>query len=139
LVNISARGIVAADHIVTGGFVITGTTARRILIRGIGPGLAPQGVASPIGDPAVTLNHIGVGVIATNDNWQTPTTSVPSYPGVSGAEIAAAATATGAFALADGSKDAAILVTLAPGIYTAQVNGVAGATGPAMVEVYEVP
>ena len=139
LVNIAARGVVSAEHLVTGGFVITGSTSRRMLIRGIGPGLAAQGVASPITNPNVTLNHIGIGVIASNDDWQTPTTTSSSYPAASGAEIAAAATSTGAFALTAGSSDAAILVTLAPGIYTAQVNGVAGATGPAMVEVYEVP
>ncbi|MEO6002622.1 MAG: putative Ig domain-containing protein [Opitutus sp.] len=139
LVNISARGIVSAGHNVTGGFVITGTTAKKMLIRGIGPALAGQGVASPLSDPIVSLNHIGTGVIATNNNWQTPVTTSANYPAASAAEISAAAAVTGGFALTTGSADAAILVTLAPGIYSADVSGSGGATGAAMVEVYEVP
>jgi hypothetical protein len=46
---------------------------------------------------------------------------------------------TGAFAFAKGSQDAAILMVLPPGAYTAEVSGVNGATGVALVEVYEVP
>ena len=42
-------------------------------------------------------------------------------------------------ALTAGSKDAALLVTLEPGIYTAQVEGAAGTTGVALVEIYEAP
>jgi hypothetical protein len=45
----------------------------------------------------------------------------------------------GAFELTVGSSDAALLITLAPGTYTAQIAGVGGATGEAIVEVYEVP
>ena len=49
------------------------------------------------------------------------------------------ATAVGAFALDAGSKDAALLTTLAPGSYTVQVKGADGGTGEALVEIYEVP
>jgi hypothetical protein len=142
LVNISARGVVATtSQLVTGGFVITGTTPKRMLIRGIGPGLTAQNVTGALGDPVVTLNKIGTGagVIAQNNNWETPVTVDPTFPAATGAQISAAATATGAFSLAAGSTDAAILVTLAPGIYTAQVGGTGANTGAAMVEVYEVP
>jgi hypothetical protein len=52
---------------------------------------------------------------------------------------AAAATATGGFALTTGSADSAVLLTLAPGVYTAQVTGANGTTGIALVEAYEVP
>ncbi len=44
----------------------------------------------------------------------------------------------GAFALASGSRDGAILVTLPAGNYTANVSGVAGTTGTALVEIYVV-
>ena len=54
------------------------------------------------------------------------------------AEISAAASAVGAFALPDGSADSALLVTLAPGVYTAQVSGSGGGTGIGLVEVYTV-
>jgi hypothetical protein len=53
--------------------------------------------------------------------------------------LAAAFTATGAFPLPLASKDAALLVTLQPGAYTAQVSGIGGTTGVALVEVYEAP
>lgn len=139
LVNIAARGVVSTTQSVTGGFVITGSTAKQILIRGIGPGLTGQGVSSVLADPIVTLTKINLGEIARNDNWETPVADVSSYPPATAAQIAAAATATGAFTLTSGSADAAILVTLAPGIYTAQVSGSGGTTGAAMVEVYEVP
>ncbi|MEO7598016.1 MAG: putative Ig domain-containing protein [Opitutus sp.] len=139
LVNISARGIVNATQAVTGGFVITGSTPKQMLIRGIGPGLTAQGVASVLANPIVTLVKIGTGKIAENDNWQTPVTVTSAYPGASAAQISGAAVTTGAFALVAGSNDSAMLVTLAPGIYTASVSGSDSTPGAAMVEVYELP
>ncbi len=59
--------------------------------------------------------------------------------GVGGAALAAAFAQVGAFGLAADSRDAALLATLAPGNSTVQVSGVAGTTGVALVEVYEVP
>ena len=143
LVNLSARGTVSGSRLVTGGFVITGNTPRRVLVRGVGPGLAGQGVTNPLSNPVVKINHIIANatpqVIAENDDWQTPVTRSASYPAASAAEISAAATVTGAFAFGTGSLDAAVLVTLAPGIYTADVSGAGTTTGPGMVEIYEVP
>jgi hypothetical protein len=141
LVNISARGMVAGGQLVTGGFVISGTTPKRVLIRGIGPGLTGLQVPGALADSVVTLNKIGAGagVIARNDNWETPVTVDSTYPAATGAQISAAAVTTGAFSLASGSTDAAILLTLPPGVYTAQVGSATSATGAAMVEVYELP
>jgi hypothetical protein len=140
LANIAARGVVAtAGQTVSGGFVITGATARRMLIRGIGPGLTAQNVTGALTNPIVSLNKIGTGVIAQNDDWGTPTTVNTSYPAATAGEITAAAAAAGAFALTAGSADGAILITLSPGLYTAQVSGSGTLTGAAMVEVYEVP
>lgn len=68
--------------------------------------------------------------MSSNDNWG----AAPNA-----AQVAAAAAGVGAFALAADSKDAVLLVTLQPGSYTAQVSGVDGTTGLALVEVYEVP
>jgi hypothetical protein len=53
--------------------------------------------------------------------------------------VQTAATQTGAFALPAGSNDAAAVVTLAPGNYTVIVSSRSGATGLALVEVYQVP
>lgn len=142
LVNISGRGIVSPGNPVIGGFVIGGDTPRQMLIRGIGPGLTPQNVPDVLANPQLTLHRNQSGtttVVAQNDDWSTPVTVVAEHPGATAAAISAAGTTTGAFALGAGSTDAAILVTLPPGVYTAQVSGPDGASGATLVEVYEVP
>jgi hypothetical protein len=50
----------------------------------------------------------------------------------------AAATAVGAFSLGSGAKDAALLIALAPGAYTATVSGANNVTGAGMIEIYDV-
>ena len=111
---------------VTAGFVIGGSTARTVLIRAIGPTLGGFGVADTVADPQLAL-FSGQTERARNDNWG------------GGTALAAAFAQVGAFGLAADSRDAALLATLAPGNYTVQVSGVAGTTGVALVEVYEVP
>jgi hypothetical protein len=68
--------------------------------------------------------------LATNDNWSSATNA---------AAIAAAAASAGAFAFTAGSRDAAVLVELSAGSYTATVSGVGATTGTALVELYVVP
>ncbi len=127
LINISTRGqVLTGEGIMTGGFVIT-EQSRRVLIRGVGPGLAGLGVANTLADPVIRIFRSGSDdVVAQNDNWDDD------------AEIAAVADEVGAFALTTGSTDAALLVTLDPGVYTVQLSGAAGGTGVALVEVYQV-
>jgi len=72
----------------------------------------------------------GSSIIATNDNWSSAANAV---------EIAAVSASAGAFAFAAGSKDAALVVTLPAGAYSASVSGVGGTTGTALVEIYVVP
>lgn len=125
LVNLSARAEVGAgENVLIAGFTIAGNLPRRMLVRAVGPGLGAFGVPGVLGDPKLELFRDGVRV-AENDNWDAP--------------LAPTAAAAGAFALASGSRDAALLVTLLPGGYTAQVSGVGGVTGVALVEIYEVP
>jgi hypothetical protein len=68
--------------------------------------------------------------VATNTGWSTGSNSTA---------VASATTAAGAFPLPQGSADSALVVTLAPGSYTAVVSGVGTSTGIALVEVYVVP
>jgi uncharacterized delta-60 repeat protein len=136
LANLATRGRIAApgDSVVA-GIVITGTTPKQILIRAIGPGLASFGVAGALADPTLTVtgtSSSGADFFATNDDWDT--TRRP----ISAGNIADAALSVGAFSLPYLSKDACLLLTLAPGNYTAQVTGKNSATGIALVEVYEV-
>jgi autotransporter-associated beta strand protein len=129
LVNISGRAKVGTgEDILVAGFVLSGQGVRTVLIRGVGPGLASQGLTGLLADPQLTLFDSLGQVLAGNDDW-----------GSAGdvAQLAAAAQRTGAFALSTASKDAALLVALPAGAYTAQITGVDQSTGIALVEVYE--
>lgn len=129
LTNISTRGVVEpGEGVLTAGFVITGNTAKRVLVRAAGPALIEFGVTDTLVDPRLRVQQ-GDRVVGENDDWQ----------GSNAAEITAAGTATGAFAFTPGSRDAAVVLLLPPGPYTAMVTGANGATGVALVEVYEVP
>jgi DNA/RNA endonuclease G (NUC1) len=139
LVNVSMRGPSApGDSVLIAGFVVTGNSPKRILIRGAGPALAAYGVTGTLADPFLRVYSSGT-VVAQNDNWETPSAVTTGQSTASAADLAAAAVQTGAFALTAGSKDAALMVTLAPGAYTVQVSGAGATTGIALVEVYEIP
>jgi hypothetical protein len=128
LSNISTSAPVGAVSLVA-GFYISGTTSETLLIRGVGPGLAQFNVANPLPNVMLTVYDSKQNVVATNNGWS----------GTSQAQLAATFTQVGAFGLTPGSLDAAVLVTLPQGGYTATVTGGGGATGTAMVEIYEVP
>jgi hypothetical protein len=130
VVNLSARGSVATgDDILIIGFVIEGSVPKKILVRGLGPALAGAGVAGALENPKLQLYRNGIKV-NENDDWSVGSDAV---------EIAAAASAVGAYGISSGSKDSALLVYLAPGVYSAHVSGVNNTSGIALVEVYEVP
>jgi hypothetical protein len=117
-------------NILIGGFVVNGAVSRRMLIRGVGPTLANFGVPGVLSDPQLTLIEQSSGrTIKTNDDWAS---------GEDAAIIAQASQATGAFPLANGSKDAAMIVMLPPGAYTVQLSGVNNVTGVGILEVYDV-
>ena len=128
LISIASRGTVTpGDGALIGGFVVTGNSPKTLLIRGIGPALTAFGVAGALADPSLTI-YQDSKVITTNEGW------------ANSAAIAAAAIQTGAFALPSGSKDAAVLLTLSPGAYSAQIKSAKNASsGVALIEIYEVP
>jgi hypothetical protein len=131
LTNVSARTNVGAGaDILIAGFTFTGTGKRPFLIRAVGPSLGAFGVAGVLANPKLEVYRQNGAMLAENDDWGRATNV---------AEIRAAATSVGAFALTTGSLDAVMLVELDPGGYTAQVSGVGGSTGVALVEVYAVP
>jgi hypothetical protein len=99
------------------------------LVRAIGPGLTQFGVRGVLADPRLTL-FSGSTVLAANDQW---------YEAPNAVALAAAAQQVGAFRLRAETADAGLLLTLPAGSYTAQVSGGEGASGTALVEVYEVP
>ncbi len=124
LTNLSAlyRSGIGAEAL-SAGFNITGTGTKRLLIRGVGPTL---GRAPFLTDPKIEVFVAGSSSkFAENDNWD------PA--------LASTFTSVGAFALTPGSKDAALIATLAPGTYSVRVTGADGGTGDALIEVYELP
>jgi hypothetical protein len=124
LVNVSVLKQIGAGFTV--GFVIGGDSAKTILVRAVGPGLAALGVTGFVPDPKLTL-YSGPTATAENDNWA----GTPA--------LTAAFTSVGAFALPATSLDAALRTTLSPGSYSVQVAAIGSATGLVLVEVYEVP
>jgi hypothetical protein len=135
LTNISTRGRVeTADNVMIGGFIIEGDTSKRVLVRAIGPSLADFGVSGPLADPMVQL-FSGQTAIAENNDWQVSLPLCQQSGHTCG--DAAAIGATGS--APSHPLEAAILITLPPGPYTAIVSGVGGTTGVGLVEVFEVP
>jgi hypothetical protein len=129
LANVSARNEVGTgENILIAGFVVTGDDPKNMLIRGVGPGLEPFIGGGFLVDPLLKVfrsEGTTSTLVATNDNWSK--------------SLDGSFQVTGAFSLPDNSRDAAMVLTLAPGVYTAQVSGADGGTGQAIVEIYELP
>lgn len=129
IVNVSTRSQAGTgDASLIAGFNVSGTVPKRVLVRGIGPGLVQFGVAGALARPQLEIFQRDT-VLARNSGWGSA--DAPS--------IAAAAAQVGAFALVAGSSDAALLVNLLPGSYTVHLSGLAGTSGNALIEIYEVP
>ena len=132
LINVSSRELVGTGgSIAIAGFVVEGSAGltKQVLIRGIGPGLSQFGVGGVLAQPTIALINATSSVVASNTGWST---------GSQASQIATVASQVGAFALAQGSADSALLATVAPGAYTVQLSGVGSSTGIGLVEVYEV-
>ncbi len=130
LINLSSLTQIDAGANLAVGFVLKGVTSRTVLVRGIGPSLGTIfGIGGVMSDPKLELfNNDTSAKITENDNWG------------GDAQLMDAAASVGAFALADtATKDAVLLVTLAPGAYSARVSGIGSSAGTAIVEVYELP
>jgi len=120
LLNISTRlRVGAGENVLIGGFIITGTDPKKVMIRGIGPSLA-QFFNGTLDDPTLQLFQ-GNTALASNNDWR---------------EAEAEVAATGIPPSHD--KESAIVRTLAPGSYTAILGGNGGSTGIGVVEVYDL-
>ena len=129
LVNLSVRGVTLPGAPLIVGFATGGSAVKSVLLRAVGPSISrpPFNVAGALPDPNLQLSRVNTA-LAQNNDW--------GQPAAGAAALAAAATATGAFALAPGSADAALLAPLPAGVYTAQVGG---GQGIVLAELYGVP
>jgi len=122
LTNISTRASVQTGSSVTiGGFIVTGTDSKQVVVRGLGPTLTQFGVSGVLADPFVSLFDGAGNVLWNNDNWKDTQQ--------------AAIQATGLAPPND--LESAILRILPPGNYTAVLSGKNGTTGVGLVEVYD--
>ncbi len=112
--NFSGRApLLAGDGVLIGGFVIQGDHSMRLLLRGIGPGLLGYGIETAAMNPRLDL-YAGPDFVSGNDDWSATTENRDA--------VEAANAAAGAFALGEGSADAAMVVELNPGLYTVIVR-----------------
>jgi K319-like protein len=123
LANLSTRVQVGTGgEVAIAGFIVTGTTAKQVVVRALGPSLAGVGVQGATSDPLLELYDASGNLLMNNNDWQQ----------------------TQAQALRDANLapsndlEAAILATLAPGAYTAIMRGNGNTTGIGLVEVYDL-
>jgi hypothetical protein len=123
--NISTRlDVLTGENVLIGGFIIHGGEAKTVLLRAIGPS---TGLGNALADPSIEL-HFPDGSVVANDNWKINASTGQSQE----ADIRSTTIAP------PNDSESAILQTLLPGSYTAVVKGKNGATGVALVEVYDL-
>jgi hypothetical protein len=121
LANISTRMLVeAGDNVLIGGFIVTGTQPKKIIVRGIGPSLSVEG---KLADPTLELHDGSGALIEANDNWG---------DAANRQEIIDSKIPPG------NALESAILRTVLPGAYTAILRGANNGTGVGVVEVYDL-
>jgi hypothetical protein len=126
LTNISTRlRVDVGDRIGISGFIIRGTVAKSVVLRGIGPSLVNAGVpaASVLADPFLEVHAPNGDFITSNDNWK----NSPQRSQIEGT----------VFQPTD-DREAVIVATLPPGAYTVEMGGVARTAGIGLIEVYDV-
>ena len=132
MMSLSTRiKLAAAGDTLTFGFSLIGSQKATLLVRGIGPDLAAFNVPDTISAPRLEIRKAGEPpLLAVNEGWDLAPSNGPA--------IAAAAAANGAFPIVLGSADAAVLIELNPGNYTATFKGINGTTGEILAEAYDI-
>lgn len=120
LINVSTRADVKnGEDVMIGGFIITGSVDKRLVLRGIGPSLGVAGLTGLLSDPILELYDSSGSLVESNDDRQVlagiPNPLLPAYP-----------------------KESFLTAILPPGRYTAILHGVGSATGLALVELYDL-
>jgi acid phosphatase len=122
LANVSGRSQIGLnDNVMISGFIITGSSQKRVIVRGLGPSLSEAGVQGALANPALEL-HGPDGVTITNDDWQSSQATEIEATGLAPSD----------------SLESAIVADLVPGAYTAILRGAEGGVGVGLVEVYDL-
>ncbi len=119
LLNASTRlRAQTGDNVPIGGFIISGTEPKKVLLRAIGPSLP---ITGKLADPILDVRDVSGALIARDDNWNSHRAVV-----------------LGTGAPPDDEHESAVVTTLQPGSYTAILRGVGNSTGVALVELYDL-
>jgi len=122
--NVSTRGLVSGgDNVLIGGFIVTGTDPKSVVLRALGPSLSGMGLSAVLADPVLSVYNSSGTLIAINDNWQDdPIHSVVEANGLAPAN----------------PSEAAVARSLPPGAYTVVVSGKDATAGIGLVELYDI-
>jgi phospholipase/lecithinase/hemolysin len=122
--NLATRVFVdTGERVAIAGFIVTGDVAKKVLIRGMGPSLSANGVPTPLANPTLTLFDSSGNVMMTNDDWM----SSPDAAEIMNSGLAPT-----------NGRESAMIATLGPGQYTAQLAGKDGGTGNGVIEIYDM-
>ncbi len=121
LLNISTRmRVQTGDRVLIGGFIITGTGPKTLIVRGIGPSLP---VAGALADPVIEVHGPSGELLGSNDNWRDAATMQQIRD-------------SGLAPIND--TESALWGTINPGAYTVILSGKDGGIGVGSVEVYDL-
>jgi len=123
VIQLSTRmRVLAGDQVGIGGFIVTGTTPKQVIIRGIGPTLAQSGITGALADPVLELHGPAGFATMLNDNWRDTQENAIQSAGLAPTS----------------NLEPAIWATLPPGAYTAILRDRNGTSGTALVEIYDI-
>ena len=123
ILNISTRArIQTGENVLIGGFIITGSGPKNVVIRGIGPSLAGAGVPGALLDPTLELRDHSGALVSMNDNWRDTQQAAIINTGIPPTD----------------DRESAIVRSLSPGDYTVIERGKADTTGVGLVEIYDL-
>ncbi len=109
-------------NVLIGGFIISGTTSKQVILRAMGPSLAAFGLTGVLQDPTLELHDASGATIFMNDNWRDTQEAAIEATGIPPSD----------------DRESAIVATLDPGAYTAILQGKNNTTGTALVEAYDL-
>ena len=122
--NLSTRGLVSiGDNVLIGGFIVTGTEPKRMVLRALRPSLSGFGLSDVLADPVLSVYNSSGTLVTSNDNWQSDVNHfVVESNGLAPAHL----------------EESAIARYMAPGAYTVIVTGRDATPGIGLVELYDI-